>query len=714
MNRLEVERSLRLISLGMIILVSAVLAEGIEPCSENVTAQIRIDAGHPWRSPFGLERVGKPLTAVAEIQTETMPIREYSLVGYLEGKEVGRYALVLSRGKSMWTGEANFETHPTELVLLAKCRFQGEPVEVMRQTVQPTAFEADAVARPDHLVNPVDLGAILVPADWLLLAGGEKGTLEVAAISRARDIAGAQVSAWYESRRQGKVSEPIQLARNQRAQIKLGLPPMPASVEHDALHVAIVAGDGQQLWTKKIETIIVWDPPRWPEFGATATKLRYDAPISVRDLNTGALSSMKYSEGWDPSLQDVVVSLPTGARFVFWRGSSYVPFWAGKNNTGLSYEWAETTPPPGGFVDSVEPLMDKELRYGRVAIIESTSARVHVRWTYQSCDFTYRVWGDSAAEDFFFYPDGFGTRVLTLQRGPGIEYELNELIILAPASAYPFSFLPSKIVDMLFADGMKQEVSFPFVMGPEGKYAWPEPLIEKARRTPVLYRVRLHKDEASTAIYFNPLETHLPPAIFAPFYDRGYMVTPVYWGSHWPLARGKSTGWTIDDRIYYSPSHNSVMSWALHARPTPLRTADLETLDTLGQSRPMNVQEWAWLIGMTDAPDARLLEWAHSFTTPPSLEVKGARYDIDSYVPERRATRLIVEDSSVQITVKPTVKCINPVFELIGAPGSLREVTLGGRALKPPEYAWDGKTLWLNANLDQVTRVRLDFAESSR
>ena len=43
--------------------------------------------------------------------------------------------------------------------------------------------------------------------------------------------------------------------------------------------------------------------------------------------------------------------------------------------------------------------MDKELRYGRVRIVESTPARVHVRWSYQSCDFQYKVWGDSAVED---------------------------------------------------------------------------------------------------------------------------------------------------------------------------------------------------------------------------------------------------------------------------------------------------------------------------
>jgi hypothetical protein len=192
------------------------------------------------------------------------------------------------------------------------------------------------------------------------------------------------------------------------------------------------------------------------------------------------------------------------------------------------------------------------------------------------------------------------------------------------------------------------------------------------------------------------------------------MVTPAYWGSHWPLSRGKTTGWTIDDRIFVSPAHNSLISWGLHSRPGPVRTANIETIDTLGQAKLMTIQQWVWLIGMTDASDARLLEWAHSFSRPPSLEVKGARYDLDSYVPERRAFRLKVEDKTVAITIKPEVKCVHPVFELLDAPKTLASVILGGHPLTPKDYAWDGQTLWLNADIDQMEQLRLDFRTAAR
>jgi hypothetical protein len=691
----------------------------LDPCEEQVVGHIRIDPGHPWLPPFGLERVGKPLEIVVEVTSAKRPEREYSVVSYLEGKEVGRHALTEinshSPAQNKYVENVRLSPYPTEVALFAKCRYQGEPVEIARLNIEPPILEAEAVAHPQEVTNPVDLGTIFVPHDWLLLRSGQKALVEVAALSRAQDAGASQVSAWFESAPKGKVSVNLKLAQGNRTQAELATAPVTAAKESDVLHVALTDAGGKEIWHKKIQTMVVAKPPQLPSFGATELKLRYDMPISVRDLKTGDLSTMPYSEGWDPKLNDVVITLPSGARFVFWRGSSYVPFWAGKYNTGLSYEWAETTPPPDGFVDSVEPLMDKELRYGRVQIMESTPARVHVRWSYQSCDFTYKVWGDSAVEDFYLYPDGYGTRVLTLQSTPGVNYELSEFIILTPAQAYPFDVLPRQQVDAIFLDGEKKELSFPYIEGPKGRnYTWPEELKEKVRATPIIYRVRIGKQEEAAGIYFNPLDPHLPPHIFSPFFDRGYMVTRNYWGSHWPLARGKSTGWTIDDRIHYSPSHNSVMSWGMTSQPAPVSSATVHTLDTLGRVKPMLKRRWAWLIGMSTDSDARLLQWARSFSRPPALEVKGARLETPSYVPERRAIRLVVEDQAVSIAFQPVFPCVNPVLELAGASPALARATLGGRPLDPKEYAWDGKTLWLGVTIEQPQELRLEFGKTAR
>ena len=687
---------------------------------EKVTAQIRLDSQHPWRPPFGLERVGQPLTAVVEVTAEERPHREYWLAALVGGREVEQQSFHLSggsagaspsRSEAPYTGRATFAIFPDELALFAKCRFQGEPTEIARYRVPPALFEADAIAQPESRINPVDLGTVLVPNDWLLLGGRQKGSVDLAAISRSADVPAARALAWFESAAGNRLTVGIKLEKNRKAQVRLPLPVVPAGRERDVLHVSITDSHGSELWHKAIRTMLVENPPQGSEFGAAEIKLRFDAPISVRDPRTGALSSINYEGAWPAHLKDVVVHLPNGSRFVFWRGSCYIPFWAGKHNTGMSYEWAETTPPADGFTDSVEPLMDKELRYSRVEIIESTRSRVHVRWTYQATDFMYKVWGDSPVEDYYFYPDGFGTRVLTLTSAPEAKYEVQEMIILTPQAAFPFQVLHPKMVDILFIDGQRREITFP----PEGTPgsapgSFSRQGVGEPRDVPAVYRVRLHRDDTQTAISFNPIDTHLPKHLFSPFYDRGVMVTPAYWGSHWPLARGNTTGWTIDDRIFLTPSHNSVLSWGLDNQ-TPLHACTLQTIDTLGRSRWMTSRRYAWLIGITDAPDSRLLQWAQSFKNPPSLELKGAHLEPDaSYVSERRAIRLIVTDPGVTITLKPVVPCINPVFELRAAPRELKSIKLGDRTLTSKEYAWDGRTLWLSADMSDVTSVKLEFA----
>ena len=660
--------------------------------------RIRVEQSHPWRPPFGLDRIGQPLVAVVELDAIS-PSSEYTLVAYCRAKEIARQTLTWT-GQAPAVGHASFETRPTELVLVATPA-GGNPVELARLPVDPLRFEAEAIARSEQVINPVDLGAILVPNDWLLLAVGQAGVIDVAAICREEEVPSARVTAWFQSASTVKVAADLPCIRDRSVRSRLPVPALPPDCARDVLHVQIATPSGTELWHKTISTMFVRRRPEWPAFGAVETKLRYDAPISVK-ADDGTFSSMNYTDAWDASLNDVVVALPNGSRFVFWRGSSYIPFWAGRHNTGLSYEWAETSPPPDGFTDCVEPLMDKELRYGRVRIMESTPSRIHVRWSYQSCDFQYKVWGDSAVEDYYFYPDGFGTRVLTLQSIPTGDYELSEFIIMSPQATYPFSILPPNLVDMLFLDGQKRELTFPFLPAEQG-----DKIV--SRELPAIYRVRLHKDDPQTAVYFNPLDVKLPQAVFGPFQDQGQIVTPCYWGSHWPLARGKTTGWAIDDRIQFTPCHNSVMSWA-RSRPTPLRTAQVETLDTLGQPKPMIVQTWAWLIGTTDADDERLVEWAASFAKPPTLEVQGARLEAESYVPERRAIRLVVEAPTVTITVKPTTACVHPVFELDAAPAVLSRVELGGRLLDASEYAWDGRLLWFNDTLRDETRIKLTWS----
>lgn len=563
---------------------------------------------------------------------------------------------------------------------------------------QKEGIEADATAAPSGVINPVDLGTVLVPNDWLLLKPGQSTHVSIAAISHSDDIPSAQFRCWFASKPEKQFSKPFPMAVGKLTKLTQGIDFVPSVDDRDTLEISIQTPDGKVLWKKSVPVMFVRNPPELPQFGAISTKLRYDLPISVRK-DDGTFTTLDYQQGWDAALNDVVVCLPNGERFVFWRGACYIPFWAGRHNTGLSYEWAETKPPADGFKDCVEPLMDKELRYSRVQILESSPSRIHIRWTYQSCDFNYKVWGDAATEDFYFYPDGFGTRVLTLQSTLDSEYELSEFIIMTPPGAYPFSVLPKNIVEILFLDGQKREIEFPY---DHNRHA--DKL--KSRDQTAIYRVHSHKDEAATAIYFHPTDLKLPPVVFGGFSDKGQVVTPCYWGSHWPLGRGQTTGGAIDDRMHLTPSHNSLMSWAMQ-QPKPLIESQLFTLDTLGRSKPMRRQTWAWLIGMSSDTDARLLEWAKSYAQPPSLELAGAELAKESYSLERRTIGLVAHGPDIAIKLTPQKVCVNPVFEIETSHVKVLEVRLNDSPIPQSDWAWDGKTLWTNITFEKPTSLHV-------
>lgn len=661
----------------------------------DLKPRLRIDPGHPWRPPFGLQRVGQPAKVIVQFACDESPVPEHWLVACRDGQEVDRKVLSVS-GASPFAAKAELDSCCDELALFSQDG-QGRPIELARWPVEQPEFVAQAEAVSEPVINPVDLGTILPPAGWLVLSPMQRGIVKVAALSARQTIPGAQVAAWFESSPQEKTAAAIDLRKHQRSEVSLTLPAASFSSDRDCVHVAIIAEDGREIWQKSIPAVLVSRPPSLPSFGAQETKLRYDAPISIRAAD-GKFSSMDYADGWKPELNDVVVSLPNGSRFVFWRGSSYIPFWAGRFNTGLCYEWAETGALPDA-VDCVEPLMDKELRYGRVTIVESTAARIHVRWSYQSCDFNYRVWGDSAVEDYYFYPDGFGTRALTLTSAPEGDYELSEFIILTPQAAYPLHVLPRNLVDVLLLDGRKHELAFPFLEA--------DPDLEKllGRDVPAVYKVRMNERETSAAIYFHPSDTHRP-LVFQPFYSGGCLVTPTYWGSHWPLARGGTTGGAIDNRVELTPCHNSIMSWA-RRRPQPLKKELVDTLDALGRARTMLVQQWAWLIGMSDDSDERLLGRAQAYSQPPQVSVTGGSYE--GWQADRRAHRIAASESKVTIRIEPRVPCANPVFELANANGDLNAVAFDELLLGREDYAWDGRVLWLGRDVTRPTTLQLTF-----
>ncbi len=131
-----VRRSYDLLSFALAALClpsAAAAAEGV--CNETVKAvTVTIEEGHAWRPPFGLDRVGRPITVGVEIESDQRLLREYYLAGYVNGQETERKVLSIIRrtfgrktsAEALHGGVAKaiLETYPEEIVLYSRCRFE--------------------------------------------------------------------------------------------------------------------------------------------------------------------------------------------------------------------------------------------------------------------------------------------------------------------------------------------------------------------------------------------------------------------------------------------------------------------------------------------------------------------------------------------------------------------------------------------------------------
>jgi len=87
-------------------------------------------------------------------------------------------------------------------------------------------------------------------------------------------------------------------------------------------------------------------------------------------------TALKYDAAWDKSWRigphaDVVVRFDTGGhKFVFWRGTSYIPCWVTDTDIWYTNEFVERS---GGQSPNTrgccEPMSDKQCRYSHVRII---------------------------------------------------------------------------------------------------------------------------------------------------------------------------------------------------------------------------------------------------------------------------------------------------------------------------------------------------------
>jgi hypothetical protein len=277
-------------------------------------------------------------------------------------------------------------------------------------------------------------------------------------------------------------------------------------------------------------------------------------------------TTLKYYDAWDAPWRvgdhaDVVVRFDKSAcRFVFWRGTSYIPHWVTENGIWYDNEFNETWSEKGCH----EPMSDKQCRHSHVRIIENNNARVVVHWRYALVDNWYNMakvdeltgWGDWTDEVYTIYPDMVAVRQVTLHSSqPAAPHEWHEAIIVMGPGQRPEQVLHPEALTLANMAG--QTHTYSWRHGAPGK--------DGLAREPKGANIHL----VNTKSKYRPLMIVSPDSdpvfdIYSGELRRDVSMFP--WWNHWPTAQKPSDGRYAMDSDLASHSSLSHCNWKPHSQ----------------------------------------------------------------------------------------------------------------------------------------------------
>ncbi len=359
-------------------------------------------------------------------------------------------------------------------------------------------------------------------------------------------------------------------------------------------------------------------------------------------------SKLKYYEQWDSfwpvgDFADVVVRFDTApCRFVFWRGTNYIPNWVTENGIWYNNEFNETW--GHGAIGCAEPMSDKQCRHSHVRIIESSDARVVVHWRYALVDNYYNFarvdeltgWGDWTDEIYTIYPDMAGIRQITLHsNAPAEPHEWQESIIVMGPGQTPDEVIKTEALTLANMEGQTHTYSWE-------KAPPPNP------REPKNANIHL----INTNSVYKPFVILLPQS--EPSYDiySGELrrdVSKFPWWNHWPTATKPSDG------RYAMASDQASHSSLTHIFWKPY-------------SQTKNSMTKIMLNGLTDTTADQLVPLAKSWSSPAEIKLSSGSFSSSGYDPAQRAYILSCSANGKPKQLKFELKAseqspvINPAF----------------------------------------------------
>jgi len=386
---------------------------------------------------------------------------------------------------------------------------------------------------------------------------------------------------------------------------------------------------------------------------------------------------LKYTPEWDKpwrvgEYSDVVVQFDEGGhKFVFWRGTSYIPCWVTDKGVWYTNEFVERrghhSPNTEGCV---EPMSDKQCRFSHARIIESNDARVVVHWRYAPVDVHYEHpfkdsetgWNDWVDEYYTIYPNAVGVRKITVYTSrPDLWCEFQESIIVNQPGT-----LPDENIDY-------GAVSLANMKGDSHTYVWTEDGGPDFDDGP----------ERANILKINAKGSLKPFALVSPP-DRDGLITPYMghgrrshfnWWDHWPVSQDASDGRgaTSAER----PSHSSLCHIGLPG------TADAEWKPyKTGEKMITKIM----MNGLTDQDVEDLVPLAKSWLSAPELKLEGSDFMNDGYDPTQMAYVLKAkrEGDELELTIDASEEspAVHPAFVIKNWGPMGAEVEVNGEDLE--------------------------------
>jgi len=420
---------------------------------------------------------------------------------------------------------------------------------------------------------------------------------------------------------------------------------------------------------------------------------------------------LKYSPKWDEVWRvgpdaDVVVRFEGGGhRFVFWRGTSYIPCWVTDNGIWYTNEFVERrghhSPNTEGCV---EPMSDKQCRFSHVRIIENNDARVVVHWRYAPVDVGYNHpfidpqtgWGDWVDEYYTIYPDAVGVRKITAHTTrPDLWMEWQEAIVLHQPGRRPEDNIELGAVSVANMQGQNKT----YYWTERGAPSFGEPKNANIQRINLRAKV-------------------VPFTVVSPPIEEGSLITPYgghapgckfQWWNHWPVSQTASDGTTA----------------------TSAQKPSCSSLSHIALSEPKLWKDYAhgdkWrtkimLHGMTDKPVEQLVPLARSWLNPAELKILDGDAKSHGYDRTQMAYVLKADESEhikIRLEASEENPLINPAFVIIGWGDSKVEVKMNGEKLEAGKDYRAGvrKTLhsvnliiWLNEKSTGTVEIEVKSA----